>query len=136
MAVKNVISLIKENPAFLPSYLQAMSLLNSSYVLDFLMEKGRATPVLPGTPNYVEFQNAEFNRSIGYNQCLNDLINFKELFLESLQPTQLGPMDYGATEKLQNQDDITKEEADALRLNKPVPLLHAISAVTNNTRKT
>lgn len=125
MPVKNLLEFIRKNTAFLPVYLQAMSLLNETLVLDYLVEQGKPKPIYPGGDSFVDLQVAEYNKSIGYNQCLYDLINFKERFLEVVV-AQNAPMDFGAVARLEEQQDLTKEEADAIRRNSPIPELKSI----------
>lgn len=124
MIVKNILESILKDETFLPFYLQAMSTLNQSGVLDFLKEHGSVKAIHPSSVNYVDAQAAAANQAIGYNECLSDLIYFKERFLtQNSDPTAGRKMDFGGIDRLVESNDLTKEEADALRQNKPVPSL-------------
>ena len=85
--------------------------LRRSSVLDILIEKAKPTPV-EGYPNFSEAAVASMYRSIGYNQALEDLLYFKERYLDTLYETTVPEADFGARAALIASGEFTKEELD------------------------
>lgn len=105
---------IKQSTDFLSLYTQALSYLHGSGLLRLLREFGQVKYVPAETPNYsaVLASQAEFSR--GYNQALDDLIYFREQYLDPL--TKASPqLDFGALRRAVLTGDLTEEEADELR---------------------
>ena len=124
MPLNDPIALFKENTEAFESFLRALSTLHSTGVLEFLRERGRVRPVPENSPNYLQLMAARSSLSAGYNQALDELIWFKDLFLG--QPVSEGnrvPMDFGSMEKAVESGDLTLEEAEALRNGQPIPEL-------------
>jgi hypothetical protein len=113
--MKSLLQRVIENPAFLSQYTQGMSMLYASGVFEALRENGRIGPVSPESPNYVEYQAAVANWSIGFNTALDQLLNFRELFLEVPEAGINPAMDFGGLDLAVEKGDLTKEEADAIR---------------------
>lgn len=124
MPLTDPITLFKENKEAFDNFLRSLSTLYSTGVLELLRERGRVRPISDSNPNYVEAQAARANWSMGYNQALDELMYFREIFLNT--PVMAGsraPIDFGATEKAIENGDLTLEEAEALRDGKPIPEL-------------
>jgi len=117
--IQSTLQRLIDNPAFLSSYLQGMSLLYSSGVLEALRENGRVAPVSPESPNYEAYQCAVSNWSIGYNCALDQLLHFRELFLEAHEAGITPSMDFGGLDAAVEKGDLTREEADAIRSGQP-----------------
>lgn len=111
----NALKKLQENPVLVAAYSQAMSLLNESGVLDILRDNGRVGPVSPETPHYVEYQNALANWSLGYNTCMDQLLYFREIFLEKDSYKDKMQMDFGSLDSAVEKGDLTQGEADAIR---------------------
>jgi hypothetical protein len=105
----------KENEAQLSAYINGMSLLWQSGVLDILRDNGRVGPVSPDSPNYVAYQAALANWSVGFNLALDQLIYFREIFIEPDRSKEKIPMDFGGLDAAVEKGDLTQEEADAVR---------------------
>ena len=120
MSAKERLENLKSSGTLLGMYNDAMIKLRDSGVLEILKERGRVMPISSATPNYVDVQAASANQSIGYNQALDDLYYFRETFLEPKNETQ-ARFDFGALDRAVAKGDMTKEEADAIRNNTPIP---------------
>ena len=127
MKVSKALQNIRDNGEFLSLFNQGMSFLYRSGVFDFLRENGRIFPVSPEVPNYVDYQAAIANWSVGYNTAIDHLLNFRETFLEA--PTDVSDIqaDFGALDRAVINGDLTKEEADAIRSGKSIPVPNAIT---------
>jgi hypothetical protein len=106
--------------------------LRQSRIYEFLREIGRAKDIHPTTPNYLEVQAMQTAWSAGYNQCLDDIMLFRERFLEADLEKNPPKMSFGGLDFAVFKEDLTKEEADAIRSGEPVPKLSA----KHPTRKT
>lgn len=107
-----VLDRIRKNSAFLSLYLDGMSKLYSSGILEFLREKAMTRLSNEGSnPNIAV---AQAYRHSGYAECIDDLFNFKELYLDKVQSASPQPM-FGAVELALSRGDITEKEADDLR---------------------
>jgi len=107
---------ILDSPDLLSTYITGLTYLERSYVIDFLRE--RATVKIIDGGSDVQKAAAEAHRSLGYQQALDDLINFKEKFIigaankgQPLTPT------FGAVDRAFQQNDLLPEEVDAIRTN-------------------
>lgn len=94
-------------------YRQGMSLLLRSGVLALLRENGRIFPVDPSSPNYLAYQSAVANWSVGYNTALDQLLAFGDAVAKVEKETPLA--DFGGVARAVAQGNLTKEEADAVR---------------------
>jgi hypothetical protein len=114
----NTLLRIRENGGFLAQYTQGMSALWGSGIFEFLAEK--AKPIfLKGEAN-PHIAALECARSSGYFECLEDLLHFRDLYLDIPKPLEHVPMDFGAIDAAERKGDLLKEEADAIRSGKPV----------------
>lgn len=123
MTIADPIARFKKSPEVFDSFLQALSTLYNTGVYEFLRESGRVRPVAQNGPNYSEMQAAQYNWSLGFQHCLDQLFYFKEIYLTPPDMTKRTEPDYGSIDEAVEAGDLTKEEADALRNNKPIPLL-------------
>lgn len=96
-------------------YLQGMSLLYKSGILEFLRDKARPVVLRGDSTEKAALQAA---RSAGYFECLEDLYNFRELYLDTPSVEEALSMDYGALDLAVVKGDLTKEEADELKLSR------------------
>lgn len=110
----NRLAEIRKNSEFLKLFTQAVSYFYRSGVLEFLREQAKTQPVDPNSPNYLVALAAQAEYSRGYTQALDDLLNFRERFLDAPVITKTEP-DYGAYQDAIKQGDLTKEEAHELR---------------------
>lgn len=95
----------------------------TSRVYDFLREIGRPKDIHPSVPNYLEVQAMQTAWSVGYNQCLDDIMLFRERFLEADLNKTPPKMSFGGLDVALSREDLTPEEANAIRDGKPVPKL-------------
>lgn len=97
----------------LAHYSEGMSLLVRSGIFNILGEHARPRAVTSDA-NFPEKHIEELSRSRGYYQALDDLLKFKEMYLQDAEPYK--PLaDYGGIQSLLDAGRITKEEADELR---------------------
>jgi len=123
MPINDPITLLRENQEAFDGFLRALSTLYSTGVLELLRERGRVRPISENGPNYVAAQAARANWSMGYNAALDELIHFKEIFLNTPAGDNRAPIDFGATERAILNGDLTLEEAEALKHGQPIPEL-------------
>jgi hypothetical protein len=109
---------VKSNPESLKLYLQGISLLYQSGVLEALRENGRVSMASPELPNYIEYQAQIAAWSNGFNMALDQLLNFKEMFLDSSSPTMAPLMDFGGLDIAVKKGDLTENEANDIRATK------------------
>lgn len=80
-----------------------------------MREFGKVEAVSPGTPNYVEYQNALFNWSLGYEAALDKLMVLKEI-IQGASVEEFRPYaDFGGLDKAVQEGNLTKEESDVIR---------------------
>lgn len=106
---------VKDNPEFLSLFNQGMSLLHRSGVFTFLRDNGRVFPASPEVPNYVDYQAAIANWSVGYNAAIDHLLRFREIFLDENADANKMQPDFGALDRALENGDLTQEEINALR---------------------
>lgn len=109
------------NQPNLKMYTEGMSLLHQSGILEYLKELARPAIAAPHGENYVEHQNALANQSIGYFRAIDDLIFFREKYLDSKEPPKMS-VEFGGLERALQSGDLTIEEVNAIRnTGKPEP---------------
>lgn len=106
---------LRKDGSFLALYTQGMSYLFQSGVFEALRENGRVSPVSPELQNYEQYQAAIANWSLGYNTAIDQLLYFRELFLDAQPNLSAVKMDFGALDLAVSKGDLTKDEADAIR---------------------
>lgn len=110
---------LRKSEAFLNTFNTAMSSIHQYGIFDILRTIGIVRVIPPNTPNYVDAQAAAANFSIGYNACLDDLMDFVNTYLyprgENKELIASQKPDFGAVAKLLALGDITEEEAKKLR---------------------
>lgn len=125
MKVKSLEAL-KNNPAALVSIQTSISEMISSGLFTFLRE--RAIPVIHDRGININSMAVEGARSAGYNECLDDILNFRERYILSKEVFDTLSLNYGGTELAVGKGDILKEEADAIRLDKSYDPTYAINS--------
>lgn len=106
---------VKANPQALALYLEGMSALYRSRILEVVRAVGRPRMVKLGESQDVMAAQAAW--SAGFNEALDVLLNFKELFLDIKEAPEALRMDFGGVDYAVKRGDITTEEADAIRSN-------------------
>lgn len=106
---------VKANPQALALYLEGMSALYRSRILEVVRAVGRPRMVKLGESQAVMAAQAAW--SAGFNEALDVLLNFKELFLDIKEAPEALRMDFGGVDYAVKRGDITTEEADAIRSN-------------------
>lgn len=105
---------MKPSDVKMADYEQGMALLYKSGIFEVLRERGKVGLVGAASSNYTELHVAELNRSFGYNQAIDDLVTFRETFLQAASTAK--PLaDYGAIKFMVDRGIIDKEKADGLR---------------------
>jgi hypothetical protein len=132
-----VLKRIKENQNTLPKYLNAMSELTTSGIFEYIRSLGRVKYLKADSPETIAVQAGW---SKGFNDALDILFNFQELYLDKQEENNAPPLDFGAIDIMLEQDLITKEEADAYRNGTDDTLLATYlatvsAAKSGNTRK-
>lgn len=116
---------LKTNSIALSSWHSAMPHLAETGIIDVLRELARVQTKDSDKPNFIEAQAAEANRAYGVAQAIELLLNFREL-LQGITAERELPADFGGLQAALDNQDITQEEADAIRLNQPIPKLARI----------
>ena len=101
---------IINNPAFGKSFNEAVATLFRLRVIEYLRLLGKPMSGDVNSPNFLQQQAIYSARSIGYNQALDDLINFQDQFVYSLENTST-PIDYGGLRQAIERGDLTEKEA-------------------------
>jgi len=114
---------LKENSSTVSAMLDIAAILRESRVYEFLREVGRSKDIHPSAPNYLSLQAMQTAWSSGYNQCLDDIMLFRERFLEADLEKTPPKMSFGGLELAVFKNDLTEEEANALRSGSAVPKL-------------
>jgi hypothetical protein len=125
--LQKLLKLLQKASSTAGSMLTVQENLKESRVYEFLKEVGRARAVHPATPNYIDVQAQQTSWSDGYNQCLDDIMMFRERFLEANTEKTLPRMGFGGLEFALFKDDLTEEEAHAIRTGKPIPKHTAVT---------
>lgn len=102
---------LRENRDTVKMYLDGMSLLQQSGIFSVLRKEGQCFFAASETPEAVGLRGAW---SAGFNEALDTLFNFKEIFLD-VHKAAMPRMDFGSLSRALDNEDITKEEADAIR---------------------
>ena len=105
----------KSDGEALKLYLQGVSLIYQSGVIEALRENGRVSMASPELPNYIDYQAQIAAWSNGFNMALDQLLNFKEMFLDTAISYNLPVMDFGGLDEAVKKGDLTETEADAIR---------------------
>ena len=113
----SIIEQLRKNEAFSELYSTGMSFIYRSGLLTALKEFGR--PVV-GRNDSVTAQAYEAARAYGYQQCLDDLLYFRERYIDN-QPEIKVKADYGGLDLAVERGDITEGERDAIRNGKYEP---------------
>lgn len=92
----------------------ALAAIKASGVLKALRERARPAAIPAASENCVAAQAFEAQRSIGYNECLDDLIYFADRYLKKETSTTTPSLQYGAGIAVLESGDLTKEELDAI----------------------
>lgn len=103
---------IKENTTALGNVEAALQVLEDNRVIYFLRAFGR-----PHRKNGQSTEDAALEGlwSSGWQDCLDTLINFREIFIDEKQVFENVKADYGALDKMLANNEITKEEYEYLR---------------------
>lgn len=123
MALINPVDVFKEDPQAFDAFLRALSTLHQTGVLEMLREMGRVRCISENSPNYVAAQAAGANWSRGFNEALDNLIYFRQLYLDQDTTNTQPPLSFGSLERALESGDLTQEEIDAIRNDKPIPTL-------------
>lgn len=92
-------------------YVEGMAKLRASGYLNALRAIGRPTRHNQGKdPNQMA---SEASWSSGFNDCLDSLQHFKELYLEDSKPSAAQTLEFGAVNNALLKGDLTEEEAHA-----------------------
>ena len=132
---KKLLTSLKKAKDTSASLVQVQDLLYRSRVYEFLREVGRPKDVHPSTPNYLEVQAMQTAWSVGYNQCLDHIMMFREVFIEADLEKTPPKMSFGGLDLALSKEDLTKEEADAIRSGKPVPRTNTKRRSSKTTKR-
>jgi hypothetical protein len=106
---------VTESQSFLNFLLTGLSNLWQSGIFEVLRDIGKVPPVTPENPNYVALQATMYAWSLGYNQALDDLVYFKEKFLDVDRSRQRINPDFGGLDEALKKGDLTQEEINGIR---------------------
>lgn len=108
---------ILQDKEILVAYNQAITILQNAGILDVLLQRASASSIPPNNGNYTSELIVEYGRSTGYRQCLDDLLFFRERFLEAPQEISVQTPDFLGVASALGKGDITQGELDAIRTN-------------------
>lgn len=108
---------LRNSPTCLSLYIEGIQLLQQSGIVQFLRLFSR--PVIYKNGIDIAVNATEAARSAGFNDCLDCLLMFQEAFLR--KPDEVSPdlrMDFNGLERAKARNDLTEEEANAIRSGK------------------
>lgn len=108
-----------------------VSALFSAGILDAIRMLGRPRRIKEGENQTVMASEAAW--SSGWNDCLDTLLYFEEMYLAPDKTVPDVRMDFGALDRAVAEGNITKEEADAIRSNSTVK--YDLKSLSNNIPK-
>lgn len=88
----------------------AVKILEDAGILNYLRLQGQANIIDAG--RNASANAAEGARAAGYSQCLFDIQFFRELYLSHVERPESIKANYGATRRMIESGDYTKEELD------------------------
>jgi len=108
---------IRQNLEASVSIETAVSMLYRAGVFEFLRERAAPSVIDDGESVNKSATTAHF--SAGFNACLTELLNFREIYLtvDPHSPVRAN-IDFGAIEQAIKNGDLTEEEAHAIRTGK------------------
>ena len=110
------LEVLKGNTAAITMQKKAVDILEEIGFIDFLRE--RAQPVIINLGENPHVNSAQGMRSAGYFDCINDLLYFKERYIQpEFKDTNSIVPDYGASEDSIKKGYLTKEELDGIKSN-------------------
>jgi hypothetical protein len=118
MMLDKTLEVIIKNPQFLSQHLTIVENLTYSGLLDYLRTAGLARLRLPYKDAVEMSLNAA--RVQGWQECLDTIITFRDqIYKPEIEdkPSQTPRSDFGSLDKAVDRGDLTREEADAIRLN-------------------
>lgn len=118
---EKLLEALKKDTSTASNALVLQDTLRKSKIYEFLREVARAKDIHPATPNYLEVQAMQTAWSAGYNDCLDHIMMFREKFLEANLEKDPPRMSFGGLDLALFKEDLTTEEYDAIRGNKPIP---------------
>lgn len=116
--IEKELAVLRANPQFVSLYLEGMSALFRSGVFGALRLIGR--PIILEKGKDVQCMATQAAWSSGFNDAIDVLMNFKEQFIDVEKRAEEPRMDFGGLDYALQRGDITKEEADAIRLGKSI----------------
>lgn len=102
---------LQGNASFLTTYLTSVGALFTSGFFDVLREFGRIDISLQDSNDKLSVKAAY---SAGYNAAIDDILNFKEKYMDKPVVTNLTP-DFGGRDYAVKVGNLTQKEADSLR---------------------
>lgn len=123
MPLVNPVEIFKQNPDIFDMFLRSLSTLHSTGVIEMLREHGRVKTIPETSSNYVAAQAQQAAWSAGYNRALDELVYFRQLYLDAPNVTQPTSPSFGSLRRAQESGDLTEEEVYAIRNDQPIPVL-------------
>ncbi len=99
---------LKNDAGFMQKYSALKELLRSSNIINILRQFGRPVISEGGSNIYRTATQAAF--SAGYNQALDDILYFKELYMQETTKTNNVKAHFGALDIALSKGDLTKED--------------------------
>lgn len=111
------LEILRNDPNFVRNYTTGMSHLYTSGVIGVLRQMGGVSMDHSSTMEQLALRGA---RSNGFQECLDLLMNFYELFIAVKPENGQARMDFGSVRYALDKGYITEEEADAIRRNESI----------------
>lgn len=111
--IQKEIDRIKGNPAVLESYRSGMNSLFQAGIVDALRVLGRPKRYANGQSHIVMASEGAW--SAGWNDCLEALLYFEQLYLTDGTAVPNVRMDFGSLTRAVANGELNQEEADAIR---------------------
>lgn len=108
MILKKELQRIRDNPQYITSFESALAVLEDHRIIYFLRAFGRPIRDVNSTHEYLASEGAY---NAGWQDCLDALVNFKEMFITVDSAKHNSPKaDYGGRRSLVEEGVFTEEE--------------------------
>lgn len=111
--IEDEIKKLLDNPEFLALYAEGMSCLYKSGIFETLKKLGQPKLVFDGKDPHA--MAAQAARSIGWNGCLNTLMDFQQIVINATQGKTPARISFDGLAAAVKRGDLLIEEAEAIR---------------------
>jgi len=128
--IEEEVSKLLKNPEFLALYSEGMSALYKSGIFDTLKRLGQPKMLFDGKD--ANAMAAQAARTIGWNGCLNTLMDFQQIVIEATTSKTVKTIKQDNLDIAVKRGDLLPEEAEAIRNgHRPDPSIYKPKSIGN-----